>query len=311
MDWTVILSLITSLLSAIAAVLAWAAKLRWSQEFAAAKDEVIRAKEAQIELLKNEIQSLHELSPVKIREYFLSVKTQLEEYIDLQKSQINDAELALSQRDEQIEQLRYAEEQAAKQLAIGADMDSGTASTLEGWAHSVDILQGESEGHLERVVSLTIELSKAMGLPQKELVHIRRGALLHDVGKMKISEKILRKSGQLNEDEWDLLRRHPEFAYELLYPIEYLRPALDIPRFHHEKWDGTGYPQGLKGSEIPMAARIFSVVDVWDALRTDRLYRAAWPADKALEYLQEQAGKHFDPKVVDAFTKLVQSSKTN
>ena len=311
MDWTVIFSLITSLLSAIAAVLAWAAKLRWSKEYAAAKDEVIKAKEAQIELLKNEIETLRELSPVKIREYFVSVKTQLEEYIDLQKSQIRDAETALSQKDAQIEQLRYAQEQEAQRLTIGAEMESGITSTLEGWVHSVDIFQGESEGHLERVVSMTIELAEAMGIPEEEIVHIKRGALLHDIGKMKIPEQILRKPGRLNGDEWNLLRRHPEFAYELLSPIEYLRPALDIPRFHHEKWDGTGFPKGIKGTEIPLAARIFAIVDIWDALRTDRLYRAAWSHDKALEYIHEQGGLYFDPQVVDVFTTLVQKSKIN
>jgi response regulator RpfG family c-di-GMP phosphodiesterase len=311
MDWTVTFSLITSLLSAIAAVLAWAAKLRWSKEYAAAKDEVIKAKEAQIEFLKNEIETLRELSPIKIREYFVSVKTQLEEYIDLQKSQIRDAETALSQKDAQLAQLRYAQEQEAQRLTIGAEMESGITSTLEGWVYSVDILQGESEGHLERVVGMTIELAEAMGIPQEEIVHIKRGALLHDIGKMKIPAQILRKPGRLNEDEWNLLRRHPEFAYDLLSPIEYLRPALVIPRFHHEKWDGTGFPKGIKGTEIPLAARIFAIIDVWDALRTDRLFRAALSHDEALEYIHGQVGTHFDPQVVDAFTKLVQKSKTN
>lgn len=311
MDWSIILSLITSLVSAIAAVLAWIAKLRWSKEYAAAKDEVIRAKEAQIELLKAEIQTLRELSPVKIREYFVSVKTQLEEYIDLQKSQIKDAESALSQKEAQIAQLLYAQEQEAQQLAIGAEMEAGLTTTLEGWVRSVEILQGESEGHLDRVVSLTVELARAMGIPEEEIPHIKRGALLHDVGKMKIPEQILRKPGLLNDGEWKLLQKHPEFAYELLFPIEYLRPALDIPRFHHEKWDGTGYPKGLKGKDIPLSARIFAIVDVWDALRTDRLYRAAWSEEEVLEYLHEYAGTNFDPQVVRAFTRLVQKANAN
>jgi putative two-component system response regulator len=304
MDWTVIISLVTSLLSAIAAVFAWAAKLRWSKEYAAAKDEVIRAKESQVEVLESEIQALRELSSVKVREHHISVKTQLEEYIDLQQSQIKD-------RDSQIEQLRYAQGQQAQRLTIAAELESGIASTLEGWARSVSKLHGESEGHLEHVVTMTIELAKAMGIPDEEIVHIRRGALLHDIGKINVPDEILHKPIPLSSDEWKILKKHTEFAYELLYPIEYLRPALDIPHFHHEKWDGTGYPKGLKGTEIPLAARIFAIVDVWDGLTADRLYRRAWSRDEALRYICEVAGKYFDPQVVEAFTKLVQKGNIN
>jgi response regulator RpfG family c-di-GMP phosphodiesterase len=307
MDWKLIISLITSLFSTVAAVLAWVAKLRWSKEFAAAKDEVIRAKESQIESLKNEIQILQDLSPVKVREYFVSVKTQLEEYIDLQKTQIKNAETELFQKDAQLEELRYA--QKMQTISIGTEIESGFTSTLEGWARSVDILQKETEGHLERVVEVTVTLAKRMGISENQIGHIKRGALLHDIGKLKIPETILRKPGVLSKEEWKELRKHPEFAYELLYPIEYLRPALDIPHFHHENWDGTGFPNGLKGTEIPIAARIFAVVDVWDALRADRLYRAAWPDDNALDYISTQAGTHFDPQVVNAFIKLIQEQK--
>jgi response regulator RpfG family c-di-GMP phosphodiesterase len=309
MDWTVLFSLLTSLLSAIAAVLAWAAKLRWSKEYAAAKDEVIKAKEAQIELLKNQIEAFRELSAPKIREYFVSVKTQLEEYIDLQKSQIEDAQAALSQKEAQIKQLHYAQEQQAQQLTIAAELESGFSSTLEGWARSLDLRQGEEEGHLERIVNMTVELARSMGISEEEIVHIQRGALLHDVGKMKVPEEILLKTGMLTNKEAKTMNMHPEFAYDLLYPIEYLRPALDIPCFHHEKWDGTGYPKGLKGTEIPLAARIFAIVDVWDTLRTDRIYRAAWHPDKVLAYIDDQKGRHFDPQVVDAFTKFIQKEK--
>jgi len=174
MDWSIILSLITSLVSAIAAVLAWVAKLRWSKEYAAAKDEVIRAKEAQIELLKIEIQTLHELSPVKIREYFVSVKTQLEEYIDLQKSQIKDAETALSRKETQIAELRYAQQETAQRLAIGSDVETNITSTLEGWVHSVDRLEGASEGHLEQVVG-QLSLLKLWEYPMKKLYTSREG----------------------------------------------------------------------------------------------------------------------------------------
>jgi len=150
-----------------------------------------------------------------------------------------------------------------------------------------------------------------MGISNEEIVHIKRGALLHDIGKIRVPEEILHKHAPLTNDEWKILSKHPEYAYELLSPIKYLQPALDIPCSHHEKWDGTGYPKGLKGKEIPLPARIFAVVDVWDALRTDRLYRAAWPEDQVLKFLHDQAGIYFDPQVVNAFTKLVQKGKAN
>jgi HD-GYP domain-containing protein (c-di-GMP phosphodiesterase class II) len=144
-----------------------------------------------------------------------------------------------------------------------------------------------------------------MGIGEAELVHMRRGALLHDIGKMGIPDDILLKPGPLSDEERAIMRRHPEYAVEMLSPIEYLQPALDIPHFHHEKWDGTGYPRGLKGEEIPLAARIFAIVDVYDALRSDRPYRAAWPMAKVREHIQALAGTHFDPKVVEAFRKMI------
>jgi HD-GYP domain-containing protein (c-di-GMP phosphodiesterase class II) len=137
------------------------------------------------------------------------------------------------------------------------------------------------------------------------LVHIRRGALLHDIGKMGVPDRILLKPNKLTDDEWEIMRKHPVFAYEMLSPIEFLLPALDIPYCHHEKWDGTGYPRKVKGEEIPLVARIFAVVDVWDALTSDRPYRLAWIKEQALEYIQEQSGKHFDPRVVEAFLRLI------
>jgi HD-GYP domain-containing protein (c-di-GMP phosphodiesterase class II) len=144
-----------------------------------------------------------------------------------------------------------------------------------------------------------------MGVKDEDIVHIRRGALLHDMGKMGIPDSILLKPGPLTDDEWEIMRRHPQYAYDMLYPIKYLRPAIDIPFHHHEKWDGTGYPKGLKGAQIPLSARIFAIVDVWDALRSDRPYRAAWPKEKVMEHVQSLSGTHFDPMVVYVFMKVI------
>lgn len=185
------------------------------------------------------------------------------------------------------------------ELAIAYD------ATIEGWSHALDLRDKETEGHTQRVTELTIQLAQKMGISGEELVHIRRGALLHDIGKMGVPDRILHKSGSLTDDEWVIIRKHPVFAYEMLRPINYLAPALDIPYYHHEKWDGNGYPQGLKGEGIPMAARIFAVIDVYDALTSDRPYRPAWSNENTLQYIQEQAGKHFDPHVVEQFLLMI------
>lgn len=177
-------------------------------------------------------------------------------------------------------------------------------TTLEGWSSALDLRDKETEGHTQRVTNLTVRLARSMGISDTELVHIRRGALLHDIGKMGIPDSILLKPGSLTDDEWVVMKRHPVYALELLSPIAYLRPALDIPYCHHEKWDGSGYPRNLKGEQIPLAARIFAVVDVWDALTSDRPYRPAWTRERALEHIKEQSGKHFDRSVVDAFLQL-------
>ena len=184
-------------------------------------------------------------------------------------------------------------------------------TTLEGWSKALDLRDKETEGHTQRVVDITLKIAQTMGIDDDELTHIRRGALLHDIGKMGIPDSILLKAGPLTEKEWEIMKQHPTYAYELLYPITHLRPALDIPYSHHEKWDGSGYPQGLKGEQIPLAARIFAVVDVWDALTSDRPYRKAWTSKKALEYIREQSGKHFDPKMVDVFLSLIKSELIN
>jgi PAS domain S-box-containing protein len=186
-----------------------------------------------------------------------------------------------------------------------ADLSMAYDATIEGWSRALDLRDKETEGHTERVTETTLKLARSMGFSEGELVHIRRGALLHDIGKMGIPDSILLKPGPLDDHEWKIMRQHPVQAFALLSPITYLRPALDIPYCHHEKWDGSGYPRGLKGDLIPLAARLFAVVDVWDALLSDRPYRPPWPAEKVLEHIQAQSGTHFDPAAVTAFLAIV------
>ncbi len=174
-------------------------------------------------------------------------------------------------------------------------------ATIEGWSRALDMRDKETEGHSQRVTDMAIKLAGYFNLNEAEILNIRRGALLHDIGKMGIPDQILLKPGPLTEAEWVIMRKHPTFAYDLLSPIVYLRQALEIPYGHHEKWDGTGYPQGLKGTHIPLAARIFSVVDVWDALKSDRPYRTAWTDGEIFSHIKELSGVHFDPQVVDLF----------
>lgn len=183
--------------------------------------------------------------------------------------------------------------------------------TLEGWSMALELRDQDTDGHTRRVAELTLELSQLMGYESKELVHIRRGALLHDIGKMGIPDSILLKPGALSSEEWSVMRRHPEFAYQLLWPIEYLRPAISIPYSHHEWWNGNGYPQGLTGEDIPLPARIFAVIDVWDAMRSDRPYRKAVAESEVCEYLLESKGVHFDGRVVEAFFELLGSKSSN
>ncbi|MFZ5821975.1 MAG: HD domain-containing phosphohydrolase, partial [Chloroflexota bacterium] len=188
-----------------------------------------------------------------------------------------------------------------------ANLDLAVAydATIEGWSRALDLRDEETEGHTQRVTALTLQLAQTFGLAGADLNHVRRGALLHDIGKMGIPDSILLKPGPLTDEEWVIMRQHPHLAYELLAPITYLRPALDIPWCHHEKWDGTGYPRKLKDEQIPLAARIFAVVDVYDALTSDRPYRKAWTKDKTLQYIAEQSGAHFDPQVVERFMQVI------
>jgi PAS domain S-box-containing protein len=178
-------------------------------------------------------------------------------------------------------------------------------ATIEGWSRALDLRDKETEGHTQRVTDMTIKLARAFGLSEDELMRVRWGALLHDIGKMGIPDGILLKPGPLTDEEWAVIKQHPSIAYEILSPIRYLRAALDIPYYHHEWWDGTGYPLGLRGEQIPLAARIFAVVDVWDALRSDRPYRSAWLHQAVVECLRTQAGTHFDPQVVPVFLQLL------
>jgi len=176
--------------------------------------------------------------------------------------------------------------------------------TLKAWARALEFRDKETQGHSERVTELTVNLARAMKVSETQMIHIRRGAYLHDIGKMGISDQVLLKPGKLSESEMQRMRLHPKIAFDLLSPILFLQKSLDIPYCHHERWDGAGYPRGLEGEEIPLAARIFSVVDNFDAMTSDRPYRAALSVSFTLKYISEQSGRMFDPTVVDAFLKM-------
>jgi len=189
------------------------------------------------------------------------------------------------------------------------DLAVAYETTLEGWARTLELRDRETEGHSQRVLELTTMLANKMGVSSDDLIHMQRGALLHDIGKMGVPDQILLKEGPLTDEEWEIMRKHPVFAYDMLSSIPFLEKAIDIPYNHHEKWDGSGYPRGLAGEEIPLSARIFAVVDVWDALRSDRPYRKAWSDVEALRYIEKEKGKHFDPAVVDTFNIVVKNEK--
>ncbi len=188
------------------------------------------------------------------------------------------------------------------------DLSLAYEATIEGWSSALDLRDKETEGHSQRVTTLTIQLAQAMGMSLEQITHVRRGALLHDIGKLGIPDAVLFKPSALNAEEWAIMQLHPQYAYNVLSSIEYLQPALDIPYCHHEHWDGNGYPRGLKGEQIPLAARLFAVVDVWDALRSDRPYRSGWPDEQVLAYIQAGSGTHFEPGIVDLFFKVIKDN---
>ncbi len=191
-------------------------------------------------------------------------------------------------------------ERSNAQLTLAYD------ATIEGWSRALGLRDKNSEGHTERVAEMAVRLARLVGLDELSIIHIRRGAILHDIGKMSIPDKILFKPGPLDELEWKIMRGHPSTAAQLLAPIPYLSPALSIPHYHHEKWDGSGYPLGLKGEQIPIQARLFAIIDVFDALTSDRPYRKAWSRQETLDYIRAQSGSHFDPKLVEIFFNMLE-----
>ncbi len=185
-----------------------------------------------------------------------------------------------------------------------ADLSLAYDATIEGWSYALDLRDKETEGHTQRVTEITTKLGQKFGLSERELTYARWGALLHDIGKMGVPDAILQKPDKLSDEEWVIMKMHPVYARNMLERINYLKSAIDIPYCHHEKWDGSGYPQGLKGEQIPLPARIFAVVDVWDALTSDRPYRPAWKKRDALDYIRSVAGTHLDPQAVKVFLEL-------
>jgi putative nucleotidyltransferase with HDIG domain len=181
--------------------------------------------------------------------------------------------------------------------------------TLEGWAHALELRDVETEGHARRVSNLTVDLARFMWLSERDLIHLRRGAILHDIGKMGIPDSILFKPGSLTDEEWRIMRQHPLYGYEMLKPIEFLKPALSVVRSHHEKWDGSGYPDGLAGETIPLFARIFAVADVWDSLTHARPYKAAWSKEDSRKFIVSQSGIHFDPQVIKIFLEIIKKDE--
>ena len=189
-----------------------------------------------------------------------------------------------------------------------AELSLAYDATIEGLSRALDLRDKETKEHTFRVTDITVKLATRLGVRQSDLIHIRRGAILHDIGKVAIPDQILFKPGPLLKEEWDIMRRHPDIAVELLSPVSYLEPALEIPHWHHEKWNGTGYPDGLHQENIPFSARLFALADVYDALISNRPYRSAWPKQDAIQYIENQAGTHFDPRIVPEFLDLVNAN---
>lgn len=234
-------------------------------------------------------------------DYRITLRNGVEKYIHSQAELIHDSHgvpILLRGVAQDITDRKRSEQALQKS---SEELQAAYEATLQGWSTALELRERETAGHSQRVVRLTLDIAHLMGIRGEDLIHIQRGALLHDIGKMGIPDRILLKPEPLTEDDWAIMHQHPVYAYKLLSRIPYLLPALDIPYCHHERWDGSGYPRGLKGEEIPLTARIFAVIDVWDALSSDRPYRPAWSKDAILSYLRNQAGKQFDPKVVEVF----------
>ena len=230
--------------------------------------------------------------------FFRSEKSPSAEWLDFLQTIAGQAAIAIDNA-----QLYENLQRSNQELSLAYD------TTLEGWGKALELRDKETEGHTRRVADLTINLARKMGIGELEITHIRRGVLLHDIGKMGVPDHILRKTGPLSDEEWQEMRQHPQYAYDLLHPIAFLRPSVDIPYCHHEKWDGSGYPRGLKGTGIPLSARVFAVVDVWDALLSDRPYRAAWTKEATIQYIQKEAGTRFDPRIVQVFLAMVNNQE--
>lgn len=257
------------------------------------------------EQTSNQPQNHHLITPIFQNERMVAVigvmnKDQSYEENDATHLTLLGTEMwSLMQRQDMIAQL----EQTNKELIEAYE------ETLSGWARALETRDKATEQHSQRVAEISVQLAKDLGIEESKMIHLRRGVLLHDIGKIAIPDRILQKHGPLTEEEWVVMRQHPLTAYAMLSPIAYLRPAIDIPYYHHERWNGSGYPFGLKGEEIPLTARIFAVVDVWDALTSDRPYRKALPREEVVEYIRAQAGIQFDPRVVKAFLAQVDPPK--
>ena len=217
---------------------------------------------------------------------------------------LSDQRKALLRSEENL--TKRVEEQTIELRRLLEELESAYETTLEGWARALELRDKETEGHSRRVTELATDIARKLGLSEDEIKQVYYGALLHDIGKMGIPDKILNKPGPLNPEERAVVDQHPVMAYELLKDISYLGRAIEIPYSHHEHWDGSGSPQGLEGEDIPLSARIFAVVDYWDALTSDRPYRKAWTPEKAKQYIQDNSGSIFDPKVVDLFLVYIQ-----
>ncbi len=246
---------------------------------------------------KNEINTIAFRVRAKTGEY-IWLETSAKAIIDPQTSEI--IEIQAASRD--ITERKKAEKELQ---AAHEDLQEAYEKTIEGWVHALDLRDRETEGHTQRVTELTLRVAQKIGYSEDELIHIRRGALLHDMGKMAIPDEILQKPGPLTEEEWKVMRKHPEHAYNMLSAIAYLHPALDIPLYHHERWDGSGYPKGLKGEAIPKIARLFAIVDVWDALSSDRPYRKPMPRKDIIAYIKENTNRLFDPELVEVFLSVI------